>query len=112
MNAASKVLHQSNFFHGHIKEMKFSFQQYLQILLFLAVLFSSLAVIYCTNQYRMNLSQLEHARMEASNLQLTWGQLLLEQASISAPSTIEQKASEDLQMIMPNNTQTKIVHLK
>jgi cell division protein FtsL len=112
MNAASKVLHQSNLFHGHIKEMKFSFSQYLQITLFLAVLLSSLAVVYCTNQYRMNLSQLEHARMESSSLQLEWGQLLLEQASISAPSTIEQKASDILKMQMPDHKQTRIIHIR
>ena len=112
MNAASKALHQSNFFHGHIKEMKFSFIQCMQLVLFLSVLLSSLSVVYCTNQYRMNLSQLEHSRMEASSLQLEWGQLLLEQASISAPSTIEQKANEDLKMLMPENKQIKIVHLR
>jgi cell division protein FtsL len=112
MNAASKVLHQSNFFHGHIKEMKFSLSQYLQILLFFAVLLSSLAVVYCTNQYRMNLSQLEHGRMEASSLQLEWGQLLLEQASISAPSSIEQKARQHLKMLMPDYKQIKLIHLR
>lgn len=112
MNAASKALHQSNLFHGHLTEIRLSFLQILQLILFIAVLLSALAVVYCTNQFRMNLSQLEHAKSEAASLELQWGQLLLEQASLSAPSMIEQKAKESLNMDMPTPKQTVIVHLK
>jgi cell division protein FtsL len=112
MNAASRALHQSNFFHGHWREIRFSFIQCLQILLMTLVLLSALCVVYCTNQYRMNLSQLEHAKSEASSLELQWGQLLLEQASLSAPSIIEQQAQDELAMVMPTKKQTTIVNLK
>jgi cell division protein FtsL len=112
MNAASKALHQSNLFHGHLREMRFSIIQYFQLSLFLAVLISALAVVYCTNQYRMNLSELEHSRSQMSALELQWGQLLLEEASMTAPSTIEQKANERLNMLMPESKQITIVHLK
>lgn len=112
MNAASKALHQSNFFHGHIREMRFSFTHYLQFILFMSVLLSAIAVVYCTNQYRMNLSQLEHARSETNNLELQWGQLLLEEASMNAPSTIESRSAKDLKMVMPESKQTIIVHTR
>jgi cell division protein FtsL len=112
MNAASKALHQSNFFHGHIREMRFSFTQYLQFILFISVLLSAIAVVYCTNQYRMNLSHLEHAKNEASNLELQWGQLLLEEASMNAPSSIEARSMNELKMIMPSAKQTVIVRSK
>jgi cell division protein FtsL len=112
MNAASKALHQSNLFHGHLREMRFSFIQYFQLSLFLTVLISALAVVYCTNQYRMNLSELEHFRTQTSALELQWGQLLLEEASMTAPSTIEQKANERLNMLMPESKQITIIHLK
>jgi len=111
MNAASKALHESNLFHGHIKEIRLSFSQVFQFILFMAVLISALAVVYCTNQYRMNLSQLEHAKSEAAALELQWGQLLLEQASLSAPSMIERQAQDELNMTMPTSKQTTIVHI-
>ena len=112
MNAAAKALHESDFFHGHLSEIRFSFAQFLQFILFALVLVSALTVVYCTNQHRMNLSQLEHLKAESSHLELQWGQLLLEQASLSAPSMIEVQAEEELKMTMPSSKQTVIVHLK
>lgn len=111
MNAAAKALHQSNFFHGHLSEIRFSLMQWLQIVLFLSVLINALVVVYTTNQYRMNLSQLEHANHEANTLQLQWGQLLLEQASMSAPSRVQERAEDALKMVTPNSKQTVVYHL-
>jgi cell division protein FtsL len=111
MNAAAKALHQSSFFHGHLSEIRFSLMQWLQIILFLSVLMNALVVVYTTNQYRMNLSQLEHANYEANTLQLQWGQLLLEQASMSAPSRVQERAEDVLKMVTPNTKQTVVYHL-
>ena len=111
MNAASKALHQSNLFHGHLREMRFSLTQYFQFILLMMVLISALAVVYCTNQYRMNLSDLEHSRAQASALELQWGQLLLEEASMTAPSTVEKRATERLNMLIPDSKQITIIHL-
>jgi len=111
MNAAAKVLHESNLFHGHLSQIRVSFTQCLQMILFLSVLLSAIVVVYCTNQYRMNLGQLEHAKQEASSLELQWGQLLLEQASISAPSRVQESAEEVLHMVTPSRQQTVIYHM-
>jgi cell division protein FtsL len=111
MNAAARALHESNFFHGHLTEMRFSIMQFLQFVLLISVLLSALAIVYSTNQYRLNLSQFEHAKLEESNLQLEWGQLLLEQASISAPSHIQEDAVNVLKMSMPEAKNIQIVHL-
>ena len=111
MNAAAKALHESNLFHGHISQIRFSFVQCLQMILIISVLVSSIVVVYCTNQYRMNLSQLEHAKQEASSLELQWGQLLLEQASISAPSRVQESAEEVLHMVTPNRQQTVVYQM-
>lgn len=111
MNAAAKALHQSNLFHGHLREIRFSFTQWLQILIFLMVLVNAVVVIYCTNQYRESLSQFEHAQQETNMLQLQWGQLLLEQASVSAPSRIQENAEDKLHMVSPNQNQTVVIRV-
>lgn len=111
MNAAAKALHESNLFHGHISQIRFSFTQWLQMILVFSVLISAIVVVYCTNLYRMNLSQLEHAKQEASALELQWGQLLLEQASISAPSRVQESAEEVLHMVTPSRQQTVVYQM-
>lgn len=111
MNAAAKALHQSNLFHGHFREIRFSFTQYLQMLLFLMVLINAVVDIYCTNQYRMSLSQLEHSIQETNLLELQWGQLLLEQASVSAPSHVQERAETHLQMLAPNKNQIVVLRV-
>lgn len=111
MNAAARALHESNFFHGHWTEIRFSSMQFLQFVLLSMVLLSALAIVYCTNQYRLVLSQYEHAKMQESALELEWGQLLLEQASVSAPSHIQEKAETLLKMQLPLNKDIQIVQI-
>jgi cell division protein FtsL len=111
MNAAAKALHQSNLFHGHIREIRFSFIQCLQMILFLTVFVNAVVVIYCTNQYRISLSQLEKEQQQTNILELEWGQLLLEQASISAPSRIQEQAEEVLHMNTPTSKQTVVIRV-
>jgi len=110
MNAAARALHQSNLFHGHIREIRCSFMQLLQIVLFSIVLLNAVVVIYCINQYRECLSQFEHAQQDTNMLQLQWGQLLLEQASASALSRIQIKAANSLHMLTPAANQVVVVH--
>jgi len=101
MNAAARDINQSNFFHGQLANIRLSFASALQIGLLFAVLVSSLAVVYTTNLQRLTLSQLEASEQQSHQLQLQWGQLLLEQASLATPSRVEQLATEKLNMILP-----------
>ena len=109
MNAAARVIHQSNFFSGQLTEMRFSKQLCLQIVLLLAVLFSAVAVIYVTNVHRITFSQLQVEEQEGHQLQLQWGQLLLEQASLATPARVELLAAQKLQMMLPTDKQTIIL---
>lgn len=101
MNAAARDINQSNFFHGQFGHIRLSFSSALQIGLLLAVLVSALAVVYTTNLARITLSQLELAQQQSHQLQLQWGQLLLEQASLETPSRVERLATEKLNMNLP-----------
>ncbi len=101
MNAAARDINQSNFFHGQLASIRLSFSSALQIGLLFAVLISALAVIYTTNSQRITLSQLEAAEQQSHQLQLQWGQSLLEQASLATPSRVERFATDKLNMILP-----------
>ncbi len=102
MNAAARDINQTNFFHGQLVNMRLSFASILRLSLMVVALISALAVIYTTNYYRLTLSQLESTQQVSHQLNLQWGQLLLEQASLARPSRVELLATEQLKMYLPN----------
>lgn len=109
MNAAAREINQSNFFNGQLTEMRLSRPLCLKISLLLAVLLSALAVVYVTNLHRLTFTQLQVAEQQAHELQLQWGQLLLEQASLATPGRVQQLAGEKLHMVLPASKQTIIL---
>lgn len=110
MNAAAKVINQSNIFHGHLAEMQMSKSAYMLILLMAAVLISALGVIYSTNSYRSTFSQVQQEEQQAHLLQLQWGQLLLEQASLATPARVQELAIDKLGMVFPDTKNTFLLH--
>jgi len=112
MNAAAKQLTQRNVFNGHFSDMHLSKQSCFQLVLLSAVLCSALAIIYTTNLHRMLCSQLESAQQQAHRLELQWGQLLLEQASLATPARVQQLAEDKLQMVLPTDKQTFVLRVR
>ncbi|MBI2785484.1 MAG: cell division protein FtsL [Legionella longbeachae] len=106
MNAAAKVINQGTLFNGQLAEMQMSKSLYMLIILLVSVLISALAVVYSTNSYRVTLSQVEHQEQQTHYLQLQWGQLLLEQASLATPARVEELAKDKLQMVLPTSKNT------
>ncbi|MCR9191598.1 MAG: cell division protein FtsL [Gammaproteobacteria bacterium] len=102
MNAAARDINQTNFFHGHWMNMRISYASIVRLSLMLVVLISAFAVIYVTNDYRLTLSKVESSKQVADQLNLRWGQLLLEQASLARPSRVELLATEQLKMHLPS----------
>lgn len=111
MNAAAKVIHQSNLFNGQLSDLRLSRQLFLVMVLSLAVLTNALAVIYVTNAYRIKFNQVEQSEQQAHRLQMQWGQLLLEQASLSTSSRVQQLAYSKLGMILPPQGKTFILQI-
>jgi cell division protein FtsL len=103
MNAAAKVIHQSGVFQGQWVNMHLSKRVCLQTVLVILMLISALAVVYVTNLHRITYSKLELAEERKHQLQLQWGQLLLEQASLATPARVEELATEKLHMVLPAN---------
>ena len=112
MNATAKQINQMNFFSGQLVDMRFSKTAFLQSLLLAAVLLSALLVVYVTNMYRVTVSQLQLASQTAQQLQLQWGQLLLEQASMVTPARVQTVAIEKLHMVFPTDKQAYVLRIK
>ncbi|MCW8398284.1 cell division protein FtsL [Legionella sp. PATHC038] len=106
MNAAARVINQGTLFNGQLADMQMSKSLYMLIILLVAVLVSALAVVYSTNSYRVTLNKVEQQEQLTHYLQLQWGQLLLEQASLATPARVEELATEKLQMVLPTAKNT------
>ncbi|KTD49123.1 cell division transmembrane protein FtsL [Legionella quinlivanii] len=109
MNAAARAINQSNLFTGQLSEMRLSKQMSLIITLLISVLLSALAVVYITNEHRLRFDYLQQLEQNNHQLQLQWGQLLLEQASLATPARVEQLAIEKLRMRLPADKQTFVL---
>lgn len=101
MNAVARVINQSNLFSGHLADMRLSKSLCFRFALLMVVLLSALAVIYETNEQRTAFSKLEAAEQQTRQLQLQWGQLLLEQASLATPARVQALAMEKIHMVLP-----------
>ena len=112
MNAAARQINQATIFHGNIGGLRLSKQLIMQLSMLLAILVSALMVVYSTNIHRETFTELQQAKKTEQMLQLRWGQLLLEQASLATPARVQALAAEKFQMVLPANNQTIILRLK
>jgi len=69
--------------------------------LWVLVLASALAVVASTHQTRNQVDRLETLRRDAAELQVVWGQYMLEQSTWAAYSRVERLAREELDMLLP-----------
>lgn len=70
---------------------------------------SALAVIYGAYQYRVLFNQHQNLVANWDELQVEWGQLVLEESAWAANSRIEQVASKRLDMLVPEPGMIEIV---
>jgi cell division protein FtsL len=70
--------------------------------LWLAVLVSALAVVYTSHLCRLLYSELAQLQQVENNLQVNWGQYLLEQSSLASLTRIEKEALSELGMRVPD----------
>ena len=69
--------------------------------LWLATLVSALGVVATTQVVRRDVNTLETLRREAAQLQVQWGQYLLEQSTWAAYGRVENAAISELNMMAP-----------
>ena len=101
MNAAARALSQGGVFRGQYQGVKQAKPAIVVIALMLALLVSSLGLVYVKHLERQYTSQYQQLSLEYANLQLERGQLLLEKSTFAAPSTVHRKAVSLLGMHSP-----------
>jgi cell division protein FtsL len=77
-------------------------QASLLVILLAAVFGSAIGLVYTTLQSRHLFNELQQQQKEQDQLQVEWGQLLLEQSTWSGELRIERIASEKLKMVRPD----------
>jgi cell division protein FtsL len=77
--------------------------------LWVAVLGSSLAVVYGKHQARSRFIELQRLTCERDRLDIEWGQLQLEQSTMATHGRVERVASDDLKMFTPQASDLRIV---
>jgi cell division protein FtsL len=78
-------------------------------LLWLAVLASSLGVVYGKQQARNRFSELQKLTSVRDELDIEWGQLQLEQSTWGTHGRVERVARDDLRMVIPQASELRIV---
>jgi cell division protein FtsL len=77
--------------------------------LWVAVLGSSLGVIYAKHEARNRFNELQRLTRERDELDIEWGQLQLEQSTWATHGRVERVARDDLHMVIPQATDLRIV---
>lgn len=70
---------------------------------------SALGVVASTQEVRRSVNQLETLRREAGQLQVEWGQYLLEESTWAAYSRVEGIATRELNMLAPTSERVVMV---
>ncbi len=71
------------------------------VLLWLLLLLSAVAVIYCKYETRLLFIELQKLERDLDNYEVEWGQLQLELTTLTDQNRIEQFASKKLMLVMP-----------
>ncbi len=71
------------------------------LLLLLILLATGVSVVYTTFKNRYLLNELQQLKNQRNELQVQWGQLLIEQSTFSLEARVERKAIDELQMKVP-----------
>jgi cell division protein FtsL len=66
-----------------------------------SILTSGLSVVKTTHQNRFAFNELQELKDQANQLDVEWGQLLIEQSTVGIEGRIEQKALDQLEMRVP-----------
>lgn len=75
--------------------------RWLILALWASCIVSALMVVSVTHQVRRDTDQLEGLRRESADLQVQWGQFLLEQSTWASYSRVQSEAEQVLHMQVP-----------
>jgi cell division protein FtsL len=82
------------------------------LLLLLSVMGSALGVVITTFENRRHLAELEALKMDARDMQVMWGQYLVEKSTWAAYGRVHDIAVQQLEMQTPQAGQTTLVKVR
>ena len=103
MSAVTRAILSSDFTRGRIKDFMLEGEVLLAIFLACLVLASMLGIIYIRIHERQLTSELQYSRQQYDDMQVTHSQLLLEKATWSQQSRIQDIAQAKLNMQLPSS---------
>lgn len=109
MNAAARLVHQQALTRYLVFTHLLSRKQVVLLCLIFAVLFSALGMIYVTHTTRVLHATYQRSHAEQSQLQIQYGQLLLDRSAWLVQAKIQQVAEQELGMVMPDHQSVVIV---
>lgn len=77
--------------------------------LWVAVLGSSLGVVYAKHAARSKFNELQKLTQQRDDLDIEWGQLQLEQSTWATHGRVERVARDELRMVIPQASDLRIV---
>lgn len=80
-------------------------------LLVLMVVLSAVSVAYVKYLTRMEFVRLQDARSERDALDVEWGRLRLEEASLTTQSRVEERARQGLRMHLPQTAEVRVLEV-
>lgn len=101
MNAAARALAEGSFAVSNVRSFAFSARNLMISLLLMAVLISAFAVVSIKDTNRHLFSELAGLQQTRQELDVEWGQLLLEQNTWATQARVQQIAQDNLGMIVP-----------
>ncbi|MEM5530600.1 cell division protein FtsL [Gammaproteobacteria bacterium AS21] len=79
------------------------------VVLFIAILMTSILVIFQSYQYRQLFNTEQQLVAQWDELQVEWGQLLLEQSTLGENSRVESLAKRKLGMLVPHSENVEMI---
>ncbi len=100
MNATARVLQQQTTYSLSLSAI--NLRALMLVLLMVATLASAIGVIYVKDMNRQLTADLQMAHNSANTMQVRWGQLLLEQSTLSTQARVQRVAQTSLGMTQLN----------
>ena len=101
MNAAARLFNQGTLSRSWVISVLLSRTHFMNVILILAILTSSLGIIYVTNASRSLNATVQQTLEQRGKLHVQWGQLLLEKSTWVTQARVQRIAEHELKMVNP-----------
>lgn len=109
MNAAARLVHKNVLAPQLTRTMVFSLRKIVYAAISLTLLLSAIGIIYSTHHTRLLHANYERNAYLVNQLNIEYGQLLLEKSTLNMPARIQKEAEKNLDMMMPSDKTIQVL---